>query len=200
MKKSLIYIVFALYNYLPGEKSHLDDIIISSKKNGIIIEFISDSSAQDKNITGWQSKTGWFYITLYKFDGDSTKFYPKNIPDEISKFQIIKLDDSIQIGIRTFNKIDYFEYQTNKEKNSVIAILHYSKDILASMVKNDPSIQYTDNKRKFNGIKKWLYLTGSTITTSAFLNNNNDKIKNIQLITGSGIITITAILDLIGYF
>ncbi len=200
MKKSIISILFFLSNILQGEKARLDDISISSKKNGIIVEFICTSSIQEKNITGWQSNSGWFYITLYNFDGDSTKFYPKNIPEEISKFQIIKLDDSIQIGLRTFNKIDYIEYQTKKEKNSVIATLHYSKDILAHELKNHPSMKYTYNKRKFDGVKKWLYLTGFSIITSSLLHNNSDSRKNIQLTTGSGIIAITAILDLIGFF
>ena len=165
-----------------------------------MIKFISASNVQGKDITGWQSNSGWFYITLYEFYGDSTKFYPKNIPDVISKFQIIELEESIQIGIKTSSEINYFEYQTNEEGNSIISILHYSKDVLANVVKNNPSIKYTYNKRKFNGVKKWLYLTGITLTTSSLLKNENDKMKNIQLTTGSGIIAITAVLDIIGYF
>ena len=55
-----------------------------------------------------------------------------------------------------------------------------------------------NSNKKLNSIKKWLYLTGITTTTSSFL--YNDNLKNLQTIAGSAIIAITIIFDLIGIF
>lgn len=198
MKKKIAYTFFAFFNLVFAENSRLDKILINSKKNGIILELTSNSNIENKSITGWQSNSGWFYITLYEFYGDSAIFYPKNIPDIISDFQIIKLDKSIQIGIKTSHSIDNFEYQTSNSKNKIVTILHYSNEILSSIVSNYPTMDSINSNKKLNSIKKWLYLTGITTTTSSFL--YNDNLKNLQTIAGSAIIAITIIFDLIGIF
>ena len=184
MKKKIAYTFFAFFNLVFAENSRLDKILINSKKNGIILELTSNSNIENKSITGWQSNSGWFYITLYEFK-ENLNFLSENIPDIISDFQIIKLDKSIQIGIKTSHSIDNFEYQTSNSKNKIVTILHYSNEILSSIVSNYPTMDSINSNKKLNSIK-WFYLTGITTTTSSFL--YNDNLKNLQTIAGSAIL------------
>ena len=195
-KHIIICLFFWVISLLYGEKTYLNDIIINSKTNGLVLEFVTDASVSDEYMSGWNSENGWFYITLFEFDGDSLEFYPKIIPREISNFQAIKLDKSIQIGIKTSKKIDYFEYQTLKGTKSLMATLHYPREVLAGINIDNPTRPINSYKKNIYSIKKWLYLTGITITATSFIHNDSDDFINIQTMIGSGIVTVTLILDL----
>jgi len=200
LKSHLILLSIFFINILNANLSTIENINLYSKKNGIIAEFNVNSINEIKNITGWQAKSGWFYITLYGYDGDTAKIRPQTIPKEIHKLQIIKVDKSIQIGIKLTDRIESFNIQPIYDKSTIYTSLHYKNEILARVIE-DESFKYPMMSRtnKFVGLKKWLYVTGFGLSTAGILNKKND-IKLTQTSIGLGIILVTSTLDFIGVF
>lgn len=200
MKSHLILLGIFIANILNANLSTIKSINLYSKKNGIIVEFNVNSINEMKNISGWQAKSGWFYITLYGYDGDTVNMRPETIPKEIHKLQIIKLDESIQLGLKLPDPIELFNIQPIYDKSTIHTSLHYKNEILAIAIE-DELLKYPMMSRvnKFIGFKKWLYITGSGLTISGILNKKKD-IKQTQTGFGLGIIVLTSTLDFIGIF
>ena len=182
-----------------ADLSIIKSLNLYSKKNGIIAEFKVDAINEVKNISGWQAKSGWFYITLYGYDADTIKIRPQSLPKEIHKLQLIKVDKSIQLGIKLLNQIEHFNIQPFYDESTIHTTLHYKNEILAKIIE-DESFRYPlSTTNKFIGLKKWLYTTGLGLTISGTLNEKKD-VRNTQYGIGLGILLLTSTLDLIGIF
>tara|TARA_B100001173_G_scaffold267130_1_gene242959 strand:- start:50 stop:535 length:486 start_codon:yes stop_codon:yes gene_type:complete len=152
-----------------------------------------DSILSVNNISAWQAKSGWFYMTLYKVIGDTLNLQNINLPDEILDFQLMQNNESLQLGLRLNNHIDNYEF-SHQSKSSLVASLHYSTKYLSKIDSIKPPRRSIKRKGLNSGIKKWLYLSGAGISLAGSLSDNKTYSK-LQTHVGITIIIGTYIID-----
>ena len=170
----------------------INSIELKTKANGVIITMNIDSVINENDITAWQANSGWFYITLYRALGDVQGLKTESLPFGIIDFQLIQGDESFQIGLRLKRQIENHDFTF--DENMLNINLRYSTEYFVSFDSNGKlNIQSTNNGLP-NGIRKWLFLTGSGIAISGAV-KNKDLQSNTQAQTGIAIITATYIID-----
>ena len=160
----LSFHIFFLSMLYPKE-INIESIEIDSKSNGIIVNVTMDSILRKNDLTAWQANSGWFYITLYKAKGDTLKLKSNGLPSEVIDYQLIQGDESFQIGLRLRRNIESHEFSFI-DKNTLNIPLRYSTEYFSSLDSVTKPHSQQQNAGIPNGIKKWLYLTGSGVAIS----------------------------------
>ena len=193
--KFLRYICIVLFGVILSiafsNNIFLESLEIESKTNGILLTLKMDSIPDQKDISAWQANSGWFYITLYKVKGDTSRLMPDNLEKGILDLQFIQGDESFQIGLRLKRTIENYEFSMNTKHNRIIGSLHYSTEYLSQL----DSMKKKEESQKISGlpdgIRKWLYLTGTGVTLAGTLQNNGEK----QVKTGVIMLLSTFLID-----
>ena len=193
--KFLRYICIVLFGVILSiafsNNIFLESLEIESKTNGILLTLKMDSIPDQKDIPAWQANSGWFYITLYKVKGDTSRLMPDNLQKGILDLQFIQGDESFQIGLRLKRTIENYEFSMNTKHNRIIGSLHYSTEYLSQL----DSMKKKEESQKISGlpdgIRKWLYLTGTGVTLAGTLQNNGEK----QIKTGVIMLLSTFLID-----
>ena len=193
--KFLRYICIVLFGVILSiafsNNIFLESLEIESKTNGILLTLKMDSIPDQKDISAWQANSGWFYITLYKVKGDTSRLMPDNLQKGILDLQFIQGDESFQIGLRLKRTIENYEFSMNTKHNRIIGSLHYSTEYLSQL----DSMKKKEESQKISGlpdgIRKWLYLTGTGVTLAGTLQNNGEK----QVKTGVFMLLSTFLFD-----
>ena len=193
--KFLRYICIVLFGVILSiafsNNIFLESLEIESKTNGILLTLKMDSIPDQKDISAWQANSGWFYITLYKVKGDTSRLMPDNLQKGILDLQFIQGDESFQIGLRLKRTIENYEFSMNTKHNRIISSLHYSTEYLSQL----DSMKKKEGSQKISGlpdgIRKWLYLTGMGVTLAGTLQNNGEK----QVKTGVIMLLSTFLFD-----
>ena len=193
--KFLRYIYIVLFGVILSmafsKNIFLESLEIESKTNGILLTLKMDSIPDQKGISAWQANSGWFYITLYKVKGDTSRLMPDNLQKGILDLQFIQGDESFQIGLRLKRYVENYEFSMNTKHNRIIGSLHYYTEYLSQL----DSMKKKEESQKISGlpdgIRKWLYLTGTGVTLAGTLQNNGEK----QVKTGFIILISTFFID-----
>tara|TARA_Y100000590_G_scaffold412758_1_gene507983 strand:- start:38 stop:640 length:603 start_codon:yes stop_codon:yes gene_type:complete len=193
--KFLRYICIVLFGVILSiafsNNIFLESLEIESKTNGILLTLKMDSIPDQKDISAWQANSGWFYITLYKVKGDTSRLMPDNLQRGILDLQFIQGDESLQIGLRLKRTVENYEFSMNTKHNRIIGSLHYSTEYLSQL----DSMKKKEESQKISGlpdgIRKWLYLTGTGVTLAGTLQNNGEK----QVKTGVIMLLSTFLFD-----
>ena len=193
--KFLRYICIVLFGVILSiafsNNIFLESLEIESKTNGILLTLKMDSIPDQKDISAWQANSGWFYITLYKVKGDTSRLMPDNLQKGILDLQFIQGDESFQIGLRLKRTIENYEFSMNTKHKRIIGSLHYSTEYLSQL----DSMKKKEESQKISGlpdgIRKWLYLTGTGVTLAGTLQNNGEK----QVKTGVIMLLSTFLFD-----
>ena len=193
--KFLRYICIVLFGVILSiafsNNIFLESLEIESKTNGILLTLKMDSIPDQKDISAWQANSGWFYITLYKVKGDTSRLMPDNLQKGILDLQFIQGGESFQIGLRLKQSVENYEFSMNTKHNRIIGSLHYSTEYLSQL----DSMKKKEESQKISGlpdgIRKWLYLTGTGVTLAGTLQNNGEK----QVKTGVIILLSTFLID-----
>ena len=193
--KFLRYICIVLFGVILSiafsNNIFLESLEIESKTNGILLTLKMDSIPDQKDISAWQANSGWFYITLYKVKGDTSRLMPDNLQRGILGLQFIQGDESLQIGLRLKRSVENYEFSMNTKHNRIIGSLHYSTEYLSQL----DSMKKKEGSQKISGlpdgIRKWLYLTGTGVTLAGTLQNNGKK----QVKTGVIMLLSTFLFD-----
>ena len=193
--KFLRYICIVLFGVILSiafsNNIFLESLEIESKTNGILLTLKMDSIPDQKDISAWQANSGWFYITLYKVKGDTSRLMPDNLQKGILDLQFIQGDESFQIGLRLKQSVENYEFSMNTKHNRIIGSLHYSTEYLSQL----DSMKKKEESQKISGlpdgIRKWLYLTGTGVTLAGTLQNNGEK----QIKTGVIMLLSTFLID-----
>ena len=193
--KFLRYICIVLFGVILSiafsNNIFLESLEIESKTNGILLTLKMDSIPDQKDISAWQANSGWFYITLYQVKGDTSRLMPDNLQKGILDLQFIQGDESFQIGLRLKRTIENYEFSMNTKHNRIIGSLHYSTEYLSQL----DSMKKKEESQKISGlpdgIRKWLYLTGTGVTLAGTLQNNGEK----QIKTGVIMLLSTFLID-----
>ena len=145
-KIKLSIVILAAFNFLLAQKSKIERIEIDSKQNGITINIYSDVKIQSSQITGWyNSSTSWSYITIYNAGGDVENLNESDIGDKITDIEIIRLKESMQLGIRSIISIEQFEFYEDPVDSSMTASLRYPIDRTLTYIDKKESQTSTRN-------------------------------------------------------
>ena len=190
----LSFHIFFLSMLYPKE-INIESIEIDSKSNGIIVNVTMDSIPRKNDLTAWQANSGWFYITLYKAKGDTLNLKSNGLPSEVIDYQLIQGDESFQIGLRLRRDIESHEFSFI-DKNTLNIPLRYSTEYFSSLDSVTKPHSQQLNAGIPNGIKKWLYLTGSGVAISGSA-RGGPLSSDTQTQIGIAMILATFIIDII---
>jgi len=190
----LSFHIFFLSMLYPKE-INIESIEIDSKSNGIIVNVTMDSILRKNDLTAWQANSGWFYITLYKAKGDTLNLKSNGLPSEVIDYQLIQGDESFQIGLRLRRNIESHEFSFI-DKNTLNIPLRYSTEYFSSLDSVTKPHSQQQNAGIPNGIKKWLYLTGSGVAISGSAKGGRLS-SDTQTQIGIAMILATFIIDII---
>ena len=190
----LSFHIFFLSMLFPKE-INIESIEIDSKSNGIIVNVKMDSMLGKNDLTAWQANSGWFYITLYRAKGDTLNLKSNGIPSEVIDYQLIQGDESFQIGLRVRRGIESHEFSFI-DKNTLNIPLRYSTEYFSSLDSVTKPHSQQLNAGIPNGIKKWLYLTGSGVAISGSAKGGR-LISDTQTQIGIAMILTTYIIDIL---
>jgi len=189
----LSFHIFFLSMLYPKE-INIESIEIDSKSNGIIVNVTIDSILRKNDLTAWQANSGWFYITLYKAKGDTLNLKSNGLPSEVIDYQLIQGDESFQIGLRLRRNIESHEFSFI-DKNTLNIPLRYSTEYFSSLDSVTKPHSQQQNAGIPNGIKKWLYLTGSGVAISGSAKGGRLS-SDTQTQIGIAMILATFIIDI----
>ena len=190
----LSFHIFFLSMLFPKE-INIETIEINSKSNGIIVNVKMDSIISTNDLTAWQANSGWFYITLYKAKGDTLSLKSDRFPREVIDYQLIQGDESFQIGLRLRRNIESHEFSFI-DKNTLNIPLRYSTEYFSSLDSVTKPHSQQLNAGIPNGIKKWLYLTGSGVAISGSAKGGRLS-SDTQTQIGIAMILSTFIIDIL---
>ena len=194
LKFIISYLLY--HNFAFTEYSTLESLNINSKANGILVSLTMDSLPDEKNLTGWQSKNDWFYITLYQCKMIKSNQLLKEIHNNILNFEIIENEESLQLGIKSREPIEQFNFSLNPNMNTITASLHFSTKFFAKENKDEIVVNHDKNTGLSRGTRTWLNISGIGLTLSGIL--KEEKVSNnSQTIAGLSIIVATFLLDII---
>ena len=190
----LSFHIFFLSMLYPKE-INIESIEIDSKSNGIIVNVTMDSILRKNDLTAWQANSGWFYITLYKAKGDTLNLKSNGLPSEVIDYQLIQGDESFQIGLRLRRNIESHEFSFI-DKNTLNIPLRYSTEYFSSLDSVTKPHSQQLNAGIPDGIKKWLYLTGSGVAISGSAKGGRLS-SDTQTQIGIAMILTTYIIDIL---
>ena len=194
LKFIISYLLY--HNFAFPEYSTLESVSIDSKTNGILVFLTMDSLPDAKNLTGWQSKNDWFYITLYQCRMIKSKQLLKKIDNNILDFEMIENEESLQLGIKSRESIEQFNFSLNPNTNTITTSLHFSTKFFANKNKDEVVVNHNQNTGLSRGTRTWLNISGIGLTLSGFL--KEEKVSNNpQTIAGLSIVVATFLLDLV---
>ena len=190
------YLSFHIFflSMLYSKEINIESIEIDSKSNGIIVNVKMDSIISTNGLTAWQANSGWFYITLYKAKGDTLSLKSDRFPREVIDYQLIQGDESFQIGLRLRRNIESHEFSFI-DKNTLNIPLRYSTEYFSSLDSVTKPHSQQQNAGIPNGIKKWLYLTGSGVAISGSAKGGRLS-SDTQTQIGIAMILATFIIDI----
>ena len=176
--KTSILILFLL-NIVFSQTKQISQISISSKKNGISINILSDIALDKSQVTGWYNDTNsWYYMTIHNATGDVIALEKTRIEYPISNIEIVNTGESIQIGFKMKLPVEDFEFYFDDSSSRLLVALRFPlSNVLASIQAERPNRsnkKNVDNNRSKSWIKG-LYFTGSSIVGVGLLKRNNQK-------------------------
>ena len=81
-------LVICSFSSLFTQKSNIDQILISTKINGVSVKLSLDKPLDNEFVTAWfDSKTNWFYITAYQATGDKRVLEQAKIIETIDRLR-----------------------------------------------------------------------------------------------------------------
>ncbi len=138
----LISLITTILSVLFCQQAVIEKIDIESKQNGIAVNFYSENKIKSSQITGWYNpSTSWSYITIYNSKGSEKDLNESTINGDVSSIEIIQLNESLQVGIRSKKSIEQFEFYNDPKDSTMVALLRYPiEEILTYASKNDVTL------------------------------------------------------------
>ena len=191
-----IIIILLNITFLFPNFNVLESLNIDAKINGIVVYMGLDSLPNKGNLSAWQSRNDWFYITLHQCRVPLNEKITRNIHEDIIESEIIKNRESLQLGIKTMQPIEQFNFILDPTANIVQAHLYYRTTLLAAKIPE----KFNQNIIKRNGLargtKTWLNIAGTWLTVSGLLREEK-VVHNSSILAGISIIISTFLIDTI---
>ena len=116
MRNNLLVTILFLFScsFLLSQDIMIKNIEVDSKNNGTVIQLDSNKKVNLEDVTAWYSSE-WFYMTIYGANADSLSL--TNYENEsLKSVEVSNSNESTQIAVQLFSKIESFEINTPKRK------------------------------------------------------------------------------------
>lgn len=192
-----LWLMIVLTAGLMGQSLKIQEVAISSKKNGVSIQLRSDQPINATQITGWYNiSTSWYYITVYEAIGDSARLESVKIEYPIREVEVMPVGESLQLGFRMAIPVEQFEFYHSDSPPEVLAALRFPlSDVMASMTDEKP-IRAPDMpsvKKEKPVWPKALYFMGAGLTGAGFLAGEDQK--GWEVTVGMGLIAVAYVYE-----
>ena len=178
MIKNLLFLSLATIIF--GQNNRIENIDISTKKNGVSIKILANFSIQPSQITGWYNQSNsWYYITIYNAFGDTVSLGKTKINYPITDIEAIKIGESIQLGFKMSQPVENFEFYHNNTQELLIALRFPLSNVLASMEEDRPVVSMQTSQT--NSVSKAFYLLGSSIIGLEILNSKSNESWKVSI-------------------
>ncbi|MEC7798612.1 MAG: hypothetical protein VX517_01000 [Candidatus Neomarinimicrobiota bacterium] len=172
MIKNLLFL--SLTTIIFGQNNRVENIDISTKKNGVSIKILANFSIQPSQITGWYNQSNsWYYITIYNAFGDTVSLGKTKTNYPITDIEAIKIGESIQLGFKMSQPVENFEFYHNNTQELLIALRFPLSNVLASMEEDRPVVSMQTSQT--NSVSKAFYLLGSSIIGLEILKSKSNE-------------------------
>jgi len=96
--KMMRFILLFSISVLQSQSIWVQDIDVSSKKNGVFIKVRSDKPLNPEQVAGWfNESTSWYYMTLHEADGDTSQLEKAKLAYPVKQIECIRAGESLQI-------------------------------------------------------------------------------------------------------
>ena len=172
MIKNLLFL--SLSSIIFGQNNRIENIDISTKKNGVSIKILANFSIQPSQITGWYNQSNsWYYITIYNAFGDTVSLGKTKTNYPITDIEAIK------IGFKMSQPVENFEFYHNNTQELLIALRFPLSNVLASMEEDRPVVSMQTSQT--NSVSKVFYLLGSSIIGLEILNSKSNESWKVSI-------------------
>jgi len=187
IKKEII--LFILLLGCVNAQPKLIGMKFNEKENGTFITISFDNIIIRDNITAWFKDSGWFYITIYDSQVDTTKKWPFQKTGNILGINTRQIGKTSQIDYKLKNKIEDFDFLILNEKQINLSLRYPISETLAQInnaILNDD----TSNKNNPKNKKKWFesgkfsfLLISSAFTAKGVIRKNKKDVLSAIIIT-----------------
>ena len=191
------WLVILLFSGLMGQSLNVQDLAISSKKNGVSIQLRSDKPIHSTQITGWyNTSSSWYYITIFEATGDTTRLESVKIEYPIREVEVMHVGESLQLGFRMAIPVEQFEFYHSNSPPEVLTALRFPlSDIMASMAEEKraraPDLPAVIQEKPI--WPKALYFMGAGLTGAGFLAGEDQK--GWEVTVGMGLIAVAYVYE-----
>lgn len=218
MKKNIIIFIIALMTLSPGQDTtRIYGVSLDVKRNGLFVQIHASKKIKTSDVTGWQAKNKWFYITIINAWADSVKITSAKPLYPIQEIQAININNTVQLGFKMNQEIEYFEFYPSDITPGMILSLHFPvKDVMVALKeeRNEGAVirpekipvvlnsSFASNSNGINtqsgysNIRNSCYLLGIMLTASGYMESKSRHRSNIwETATGLSLITLTFTYD-----
>ena len=114
----------------------------------------------------------------------------------LNDFEMIENEESLQLGIKSREPIEQFNFSLNPNTNTITTSLHFSTKFFVNKNKDQVVENQNQSAGLSRGTRTWLNISGIGLTLSGILKEKK-VLNNPQTITGVSIVVATFLLDLI---
>ena len=195
--KMMRFILLFSISVLQSQSIWVQDIDVSSKKNGVFIKVRSDKPLNPEQVAGWfNESTSWYYMTLHEADGDTSQLEKAKLAYPVKQIECIRAGESLQIGLRLASSVEQSEFYYASDPPELLASLRFPiSDVLASIAPekqpNTMIVKKTITKRPI-----WIraaYFVGAGLTGAGFLSGETQKGWEVPV--GMGIIAVAYVAE-----
>ena len=166
-------LVICSFSSLFTQKSNIDQILISTKINGVSVKLGLDNPLDSEFVTAWfDSKTNWFYITAYQANGDKRTLEQTKIIEPIEKIEVFKSNESLQIGIKLAKELETFEKYHIVDPAEINFNLRFPvSEVILALEEERPTgkFRFKPKYYKLLETENLFYLSGSILMMSNFI-------------------------------
>lgn len=195
--KTMRFLLLLSITIIYGQPNWIQDISISSKKNGVFIKVRSNDSLDPTQVAGWfNESTSWYYMTLHKADGDTAQLEKTTLSYPVNQIECVRAGESLQLGFRMAIPVEQFEFYHANDPPQLLASLRFPlSDVLASMEEEKPKkLPFQSEKAVERALWiKAVYFIGAGLTGAGFF--AGDTQKGWEVPVGIGLITVAYVYE-----
>jgi hypothetical protein len=174
------FIFILSFTLLQGQSTWIQDISVSTKKNGVFIKVRSDKPLDSNQVTGWfNESSSWYYMTLHQTSGDTAQLESAPLAYPVNRIECMRAGESLQIGFRLAIPVEQFEFYHSSDPPELLASLRFPlTDVLASMAKEKQPLSPFQSSASIQKRPLWVkavYFFGAGLTGAGFLAGDTQK-------------------------
>jgi len=191
------FLLLLTFTVLQSQSAWIQDISVSTKKNGVFIKIRSDNPLEPTQVTGWfNESTSWYYMTLHQTDGDTAQLEMASLAYPVKRIECVRAGESLQVGFRMATPVEQFEFYHSDNPPELLASLRFPlADVFASIEQEKPPISPFPTQPTIQRPIwiKAVYFIGAGLTGAGFL--AGDTQKGWEVPVGMGLIAGAYVYD-----